>query len=45
MTAREIPSAEREELFPRLTAVAPGFTEYQAKTSRKIPVVVVTPAA
>jgi deazaflavin-dependent oxidoreductase (nitroreductase family) len=37
VTAREIPSAEREELFPRLTAVAPGFAEYQAKTSRVIP--------
>ena len=37
VTARELPSAEREELFPRVTEVAPGFAEYQSKTSRVIP--------
>jgi deazaflavin-dependent oxidoreductase (nitroreductase family) len=37
VTARELPDAEREELFPKVTAVAPGFAEYQAKTSRVIP--------
>jgi deazaflavin-dependent oxidoreductase (nitroreductase family) len=37
VTARELPSAERDELFPKITAVAPGFAEYQAKTSRVIP--------
>ena len=36
-TARELPAAEREELFPKVTAAAPGFAEYQAKTSRVIP--------
>jgi deazaflavin-dependent oxidoreductase (nitroreductase family) len=36
--ARELPSAERDELFPKITAVAPGFAEYQAKTTRVIPV-------
>src|ERR1700749_4231160 len=36
--ARELPSAERDELFPKITAVAPGFADYQAKTSRVIPV-------
>ena len=35
--ARELPAAECEELFPKVTAVAPGFAEYQAKTSRVIP--------
>jgi deazaflavin-dependent oxidoreductase (nitroreductase family) len=35
--ARELPSGEREELFPKLTAAAPGFAEYQSKTSRVIP--------
>jgi deazaflavin-dependent oxidoreductase (nitroreductase family) len=35
---RELPSAERDELFPKITAVAPGFAEYQAKTTRVIPV-------
>jgi len=37
VTAHELPSAEREELFPKVTAVAPGFAEYQAKTNRVIP--------
>jgi deazaflavin-dependent oxidoreductase (nitroreductase family) len=36
-TARELPAAERDELFPKVTAVAPGFAEYQAKTARVIP--------
>jgi len=37
VTARELPLAEREELFPKVTAAAPGFAEYQSKTSRVIP--------
>ena len=37
VTARELAPAERDELFPKLTAAAPGFAEYQAKTSRVIP--------
>ncbi|ORA80041.1 nitroreductase family deazaflavin-dependent oxidoreductase [Mycobacterium malmoense] len=37
VTARELPPAEREELFPKVTAAAPGFAEYQSKTSRVIP--------
>jgi deazaflavin-dependent oxidoreductase (nitroreductase family) len=37
VTARELPPTERDELFGKLTAVAPGFAEYQAKTSRVIP--------
>jgi deazaflavin-dependent oxidoreductase (nitroreductase family) len=37
VTARELPPAEREALFPKVTAVAPGFAKYQAKTSRVIP--------
>src|SRR5271156_2467951 len=37
VSARELPPAEREELFGKVTAVAPGFAEYQAKTSRVIP--------
>jgi deazaflavin-dependent oxidoreductase (nitroreductase family) len=43
--ARELPSAERDELFPRITAVAPGFAEYQAKTTRVIPVFELQPLA
>jgi deazaflavin-dependent oxidoreductase (nitroreductase family) len=37
VTARELPVTEREDLFPKLTAEAPGFAEYQSKTSRVIP--------
>jgi deazaflavin-dependent oxidoreductase (nitroreductase family) len=38
VTARELPSGERDELFGRITAAAPGFADYQAKTTRVIPV-------
>jgi deazaflavin-dependent oxidoreductase (nitroreductase family) len=38
VTARELPAAERDDLFPKITAVAPGFAEYQANTTRVIPV-------
>ncbi len=37
VTARELPPEERAELFEKVTAVAPAFAEYQAKTSRVIP--------
>jgi deazaflavin-dependent oxidoreductase (nitroreductase family) len=45
VTARELPAAERDNLFPRITAVAPGFAEYQAKTTRVIPVFELQPVA
>lgn len=35
--AHELPSGERDGLFDKVTAAAPGFAEYQAKTSRVIP--------
>ncbi|MCV7103104.1 nitroreductase family deazaflavin-dependent oxidoreductase [Mycobacterium palustre] len=37
VTARELPRLERDELFDRVAAAAPGFAEYQSKTSRVIP--------
>jgi deazaflavin-dependent oxidoreductase (nitroreductase family) len=37
VTARELPPAERDEIFATIVAAAPGFAEYQAKTSRVIP--------
>lgn len=37
VTARELPPAEREELVPKLTELAPVFAESQAKISRVIP--------
>jgi deazaflavin-dependent oxidoreductase (nitroreductase family) len=45
VTARELPLAERDDLFPKITAVAPGFAEYQAKTTRIIPVFELQPQA
>lgn len=35
--ARELPRAERDDIFAKVTASAPGFGEYQAKTTRVIP--------
>lgn len=29
---------ERDDLYARMVAIAPGFAEYEAKTSRRIPV-------
>lgn len=37
VTARELPTDERDALFDKVTTAAPGFAEYQAKTSRVIP--------
>ncbi|NUP03739.1 MAG: nitroreductase family deazaflavin-dependent oxidoreductase [Nonomuraea sp.] len=34
-----IEGEERDRLYARMVAVAPGFAEYEAKTSRRIPVV------
>jgi deazaflavin-dependent oxidoreductase (nitroreductase family) len=35
--ARELPPEERDETYPKVVALAPGFGEYQEKTSRIIP--------
>jgi len=35
--ARELPRDERDALFAKLVEVAPRFDEYQAKTTRVIP--------
>ena len=37
VTARELPSEERDETYPKVVGLAPGFGEYQDKTSRIIP--------
>ena len=37
VTVRELPPDERDDVYPKVVAVAPGFGEYQAKTSRVIP--------
>ena len=38
VTSRELPRDERDALFDKVVAAAPGFGEYQAKTSRVIPI-------
>jgi deazaflavin-dependent oxidoreductase (nitroreductase family) len=43
MRARVLPDAERAEVWPRVTAVAPYYAAYQRRTSRVIPVVVLEP--
>jgi deazaflavin-dependent oxidoreductase (nitroreductase family) len=37
VTARELPPDERDATYPKIAAVAPVFGEYQANTSRVIP--------
>ena len=37
VVARELPPAEHRETYPKVVAVHPVFDEYQAKTSRRIP--------
>ncbi|MGU3503201.1 nitroreductase family deazaflavin-dependent oxidoreductase [Mycobacterium sp. C31M] len=37
VTARELPDAERDATYPKIVEVAPVFADYQAKTSRSIP--------
>ncbi len=38
VAARELPPAERDDIIPKLTAAVSAFAEYQAKTSRVIPI-------
>jgi deazaflavin-dependent oxidoreductase (nitroreductase family) len=37
VTARELSPEERDETYPKVVALAPGFGDYQSKTSRTIP--------
>ncbi|KAA0101392.1 nitroreductase family deazaflavin-dependent oxidoreductase [Mycolicibacterium sp. P1-18] len=41
---RELPADERDETYPKITAVAPVFAEYQANTTREIPLFELTRA-
>ena len=45
VTATEATGAERERIFARQVERSPQFAEYQAKTERVIPVIVLTPKA
>ena len=37
VAVRELPAGERDATYPKVTEKAPAFAEYQAKTSRAIP--------
>jgi deazaflavin-dependent oxidoreductase (nitroreductase family) len=37
VSTRELPPDERDTAFPKIAAAAPGFADYQAKTTRVIP--------
>ena len=37
VAVRELPAGERDATYPKVTEMAPAFAEYQAKTSRAIP--------
>ncbi len=41
--ARTASADEKAELWPVMTAVWPAYDEYQAKTPRQIPLVIVEP--
>ena len=44
VTARELPRAERDALYPVVVERAPGFAEYEKRTDRVIPVFELVPA-
>jgi deazaflavin-dependent oxidoreductase (nitroreductase family) len=43
--ARVVDDAERDELWPRITAKYRNYAGYQKKTERRIPVVILEPAS
>jgi len=42
--AQTAPQAERERLWKMMAALFPSYDQYQASTTREIPIVVLTPA-
>ena len=44
VVVRELPAVERDETYPKVVALQPGFGDYQAKTSRVIPLFELTRA-
>src|SRR5215210_5467310 len=43
MIARSATEEERAELWPRITSVFEGYTRYQERTERPIPVIILEP--
>ena len=44
VTARQASAEEKARLWPRITDVYPGYDEYTTRTTREIPVVLLTPS-
>lgn len=42
-TARQASPEEKSQLWPRLVAIYPAYADYQKRTTRDIPVVIVSP--
>ena len=42
--AETVPAETRAGLWPKLTSMYPGYADYQARTRREIPVVILKPA-
>ena len=45
MAARVATAAERAELWPRITSAHRNYADYQAKTDREIPLVLLEPTS
>jgi len=45
MSARTATPEEKESYWPKLTAMYPDYGDYQARTTREIPVVILSPRA
>ena len=43
MSARRASDAEKAQLWPRLLAIYPDYADYQARTERNIPVMILSP--
>ena len=43
MTARRASAAEKARLWPQLVAMYPSYDDYQARTDREIPVIILSP--
>jgi deazaflavin-dependent oxidoreductase (nitroreductase family) len=44
LRARTASTAEKVELWPKLVAMYPDYANYQARTTREIPVVILAPS-
>ncbi|TPG31745.1 nitroreductase family deazaflavin-dependent oxidoreductase [Mycolicibacterium hodleri] len=44
VSVRELPDAERDAMYPKITEIAPVFADYQANTTRSIPLFELTRA-